>query len=136
MPDQTTLNSDALETAATKVYPHHWNGDLESKLAQLPQFTQAQATESASRIRAEKLDEMRDHVSAYLAVAQPVVKSVAELDALPVGSLVRTASGREYYKSPQIEYPWSQGRDHDRSSSRHLNHYGPVTVVHRPEAIN
>lgn len=86
--------------------------------------------------RDELRNETRAAVSAYLAVAQPVVNSVAELDALPVGYLVRTANGREYYKSPQLEYPWSKGRDHDRSSSRHLSHYGPVTVVHRPEVIN
>ncbi|MNW35817.1 hypothetical protein D3C74_128190 [compost metagenome] len=70
-------------------------------------------------------------LSAYLTVAQPVVNSVEELDALPVGSLVR-AGVREFYKTSYIANPWVLSYGVDRFGSDYLAKY-PTEVIHRPE---
>ncbi|MGO2807929.1 MAG: hypothetical protein ACTIAQ_04280 [Glutamicibacter arilaitensis] len=66
-----------------------------------------------------------------LAVAQPVVNSVEELDALPLGSLVR-AGVREFYKTSCIANPWVLSYGVDRFGSDYLAKY-PTEVIHRPE---
>lgn len=71
-------------------------------------------------------------VSAYLAAAQPEVKSVEELDALPAGSLVRSG-GREFYKTSYIDLPWVLPYGVDRFASGYLAKHSKVTVIHRPE---
>ena len=71
-------------------------------------------------------------VSAYLAVAQPEVNSVEELDALPAGTLVKSG-GREFYKTSYIDLPWILPYGVDRFGSSYLAKHSKVTVIHRPE---
>jgi len=74
-------------------------------------------------------------VGAYLAVAQPVMNSVEELDALPVGSVIVVndtmlqADDRDDYGTM-----WSRVRDIDAYQSDAL--VLPATVLHRPEVTD
>lgn len=70
-----------------------------------------------------------------LAVAQPVVNSVEELDALPAGSLARSG-GREFYKTSYIERPWILPYGVDRFGSSYLFKHSKVILLHRPEATD
>ncbi|KUM31870.1 hypothetical protein AQ436_01770 [Arthrobacter sp. EpRS66] len=81
MPD-TPLNSDALEVASREVF------------REVLGFDKTQSARVARRA-----------VTAYLAVAQPVVNSV-ELDRLPIGSIVLDATGttRTYVASEYGAY--------------------------------
>lgn len=79
------------------------------------------------------LDDARLTITAYLAVAQPVVNSVEELDALPVGSVVR---GGEYdlvgEKIRHSPYPphWCTIGEEVEAYERDLL---PARVLYRPE---
>ena len=108
--NQPPLNPDALDKAADAVNELYADGHCPK-------------AEDAAEVA----------VSAYVAAALPEVTSVEELEALPVGSLVKTADGREFYKAPLYDYPWSQGREHDRANSPYLANYGPVTILHKPK---
>lgn len=77
-------------------------------------------------------------IEAYLAVAQPVVTSVEELDALPIGSVI--LSERYIARQEGEEYPgvfqklytgdWHRG---GRSSDTHPDYFLPARVLYRPE---
>jgi len=74
-----------------------------------------------------------DAIRAYLAVAQPVVNSVEELDALPVGTVV-IINGTMFQADDRDVYGtmWSRVRDIDACSSESLAL--PARVLYRPEA--
>lgn len=71
-------------------------------------------------------------VSAYLAVAQPVVSSVEELDALPVGSVVRGGEddliGEKIRFSPYLPH-WCTTGEEEEADKRDLL---PARVLYLP----
>ena len=86
-----------------------------------------------------RADDSREYISRaertldkILAVAQPVVNSVEELDQLPGGSIVKSG-GREFYKTSYVELPWILPYGVDRFGSSYLAKHSKVTVIHRPE---
>lgn len=76
--NQPPLNPDALDKAALAMC-HYVVANREMGHGIRPVYHQYQSAKAA--------------VSAYLAVAQPEVNSVEELDALPTGTVVRDSDG-------------------------------------------
>ena len=77
--------------------------------------------------------EMRPYAESALAVAQPVVNSVEELDALPVGSVVRGGEddlvGEKIRLSPYLPH-WCTIGEEVEADKRDLL---PARVLYRPE---
>lgn len=121
MPD-TPLNPDALEAMSRVMNPLAWG-----MIDRYPEDELVIMTKEAELSKAEKL------ARAYVAVAQPVVNSVEELDALPVGSVVR---GGEYdlvgEKIRHSPYPphWCTIGEEVEAYERDLL---PARVLYRPE---
>ncbi|MGP9033657.1 hypothetical protein ACT17S_11365 [Glutamicibacter mysorens] len=126
MPD-TPLNPDALEAASRTVHPGYWN-----LIDKYPEERIAQKSKS------NLIEEAHSTVSAYLAVAQPEVNSVEELDALPVGTVVLSTAyvakqdGYEYPCAFQKLYTgeWHRG---GRLSDTHPDYFLPARVLCHPE---
>lgn len=120
MPD-TPLNPDALEAASRVNDPEAW-----SMIDDIPNDP------GAMRLRESLIAEAGRTVSAYLAVAQPEVNSVEELDALPIGSVV-IINGTMLQADDRDDYGtmWSRVRDIDAYPSEALAL--PARVLYRPE---
>lgn len=118
MPD-TPLNPDALDKAAAAARIA-WSGRTDWNGA-------------PNSVQIEYRNLAHAAVVAYLTVAQPEVNSVEELEALPVGSVVRSG-GREFYKTSYIEHPWILPYGAYRFGSQYLSKHSRVTLAHRPEA--
>jgi len=126
MTNQTPLNPDALEVAAKALYDHFKNqaandGDSWPELEERDEVGHGIARDDAEVA-----------VSAYLAVAQPVVNSVEELDALPMHSYVQGNDGFKHAKD------WAGGWHlivNRPSSAPHLSGSIdlPARVLYRPE---
>ncbi|MGP5391519.1 hypothetical protein [Glutamicibacter arilaitensis] len=119
MTNPTPLNPDALEAAAKSL-------DVNYNPEQWPVM--------ASMMR----DYAEAAVSAYLAVAQPVVNSMEELEALPVGSVILSESYQ--YSLTVPNYPvvfqklytqeWHRG---GRLADTHPEIIIPARVIYQPE---
>ena len=94
-------------------------------------------------------DPLRDAIDIYLAVAQPVVDSVEELDALPHGTVIMATGGRWNPSHPELflkcgysHAPWLALDPSDRDDGENLESSGAVLrwrcdgearVLYRPE---
>lgn len=120
MPD-TPLNPDALEAAARATYemrnPESWAHTWEE-------------LEPEER-EEEWVKPTRTSTLAYLAVAQPEVNSVEELDALPINSVILDRFDYLHHK-----YAKSMPDFKNLVTGGHitrLEFYLPARVLHRPE---
>lgn len=118
MPD-TPLNPDALEAAAKALW-EWWNPELPWE-------------ENDDRTKEQWRDEMaKAALSAYLAVAQPEVKSVEELDALPIGTVVY--ANNHIGPAERFDIGWMGCGNTAAWSSPVLARDGlPARVLYRPE---
>lgn len=107
--NQTPLNPDALEAAADAVI----DASFGQELPEAP------------------IDLARAAVSAYLAVAQPEVSSVEELEALPVDSVVLDRFDYPHHKCAQSTPDFKNLRTGHHISR--LEFYFPARVLYRPE---
>ncbi|MGP5689754.1 hypothetical protein [Glutamicibacter ardleyensis] len=123
----TPLNPDALETAARATYemrnPESWAHSWEEL--------------DPEEREEEWVKPARTVATAYLAVAQPVVNSVEELDALPVGSVFMDSDKDWAYQIISNGEPGREGRvivgaglEEDFGADELVF---PLTVLRRPE---
>jgi len=79
-------------------------------------------------------ESLRDQLNAMLAVPADTVNSVEELEAMPVGSVIRGGKwehvAEKIANSPFIPYWWTTGCDYE-ADPRYLL---PAIVLYRPEA--
>ncbi|NQD40528.1 hypothetical protein [Glutamicibacter halophytocola] len=138
----TQLNPDALEAAAKALLAVQ-QPEVSADYAWNVQFEDG---------RDELRNEASAAVSAYLAVAQPVVNSVEELDALPVGTVIMATGGRWNPGHPELflkcgyaHAPWMALDPSDRDDGENLESSGAVLrwrcdgearVLYRPEVTD
>lgn len=112
----TPINPDALENAADIIW---MRGNTEDGIC------------DSDRERGSYKNAMsaaNEAVSAYLAVAQPVVNSAEELNALPVGTHLADSDG-EYLTVVSGAIACSDGQEYDAFS---LQRSLPATVLYLP----
>lgn len=115
MTSQPSLNPDALDHLATVVLGctiEEWNDHDDDEKRQV-------------------LAPYRRTIETYLAVAQPVVNSVEELEALPVDSVVLDRFDYPHHKCAQSTPDFKNLRTGHHISR--LEFYLPARVVFRPE---
>ena len=112
----TTLDPRALEAAAQVRYP----------------YTETMWKHESQCGRDMYLDSERETITAYLAVAQPVVETVAELVELPAGTVIRCHSGTilESFEAWEADLIWCPTEDDGARKSREVPL--PARVIWRP----
>lgn len=95
-------------------------------------LAQAKAAAVDCRINGGSTEDVTEcAVEAYLAVAQPVVNSVEELDALPPESYVQGWDGFKHAKTHSGD--WVLCVEHTRGSHNSESIELPALVLYRPE---
>lgn len=71
-------------------------------------------------------------ISAYLAVAQPEITSIEELEELPYGSLIQDVTGETVLRFDGPNYDWITGEDGRYRMDEQVN-FLPARVLFRPK---
>ncbi|MFJ2618183.1 hypothetical protein [Glutamicibacter sp. NPDC087344] len=133
------MNPALLEQAAQAEYPHLYNGKFEKSLAKLPNFTIEQAREGVKKMRAEKVEEIARHASAYLTAAKREVTKVEQLEALPIATVAMFTIPPLVRRVPfelctigGTDRIWMQAGDGAGYQSALMARYLPAVVIHEP----
>lgn len=139
MPNQTPLNPDALESAFDAVeHPAVTRDDMEDIVSDAVRAYLTVAQPEARCVERHSPDLVCDGCEPPT-LAQPVVNSVEELDALRAGSVVRDRAGRVWTAfEPRVSMPgveYYRWMCPDGGFIRRKGWFSgfPATVLYRPE---